>query len=136
MTPDRRPDHAAEDESRPKPWIGLAPASEELARLRQSVWDRTASLDTKAGLVLGFAGVLVALIRDHPTPLKVIAQALALLAAGLAVCALWPTTGKELNPRVFRDRYMLKPEEEARLGRASPSSQPARSGKRGQSVPE
>lgn len=48
------------------------------------------SLDTKAGLVLGFAGVLIALGNGSGSLVGQIAVVLAALSAGVAVSAFWP----------------------------------------------
>ncbi len=48
------------------------------------------SLDTKSGLVLGFAGVLIALSRDFEGVDGIAASLSAAVAAGLSLAAFWP----------------------------------------------
>jgi hypothetical protein len=54
------------------------------------------SLDTKAGLVLGFAGVLIGL--GNRSWLGVPSVLLAVLAAGMAVAAFWPRRFPSFDP--------------------------------------
>ncbi len=56
------------------------------------------SLDTKAGLVLGFAGVLTALVPDANSVLGIVSIGLAGLAAISAVAAFWPRHFPAIDP--------------------------------------
>jgi hypothetical protein len=78
------------------------------------------SLDTKAGVVLGFAGVLVGLgATAQPVVLKsVISQAglgLTVAAAVLAAWAFLPRNFPVLELRRLRDKYLVASEEQTRL---------------------
>lgn len=57
---------------------------------RQAQLSHFDSLDTKAGLVLGFSGVLIALGNDAASILGIASILVAALAAGWAVAAFWP----------------------------------------------
>ena len=48
------------------------------------------SLDTKAGLVLGFAGVLIAVGNEAGSPFGIASIIAAVFAAGAAVASFWP----------------------------------------------
>lgn len=61
------------------------------------------SLDTKAGLVLGFAGVLTAITREADSILEVLAIVAAAVAAVAAVGAFWPREYQSLDPARLGD---------------------------------
>jgi hypothetical protein len=78
------------------------------------------SLDTKAGVILGFAGVLVGLgATAQPSLSKSVAfqigLSLAVVAAVLAAWAFVPRRFPVLELRVLRDKYLAAPEAETRL---------------------
>ncbi|MCZ6661462.1 MAG: hypothetical protein O6951_00865 [Actinobacteria bacterium] len=56
------------------------------------------SLDTKAGLVLGFAGVLIALGNDATSLVGIMSIVGAALAAGAAVASFWPRGFPSIDP--------------------------------------
>jgi hypothetical protein len=56
------------------------------------------SLDTKAGLVLGFAGVLIAVARDTDSWAGITSIVFAGLAAAAAVAAFWPRQFPSIDP--------------------------------------
>jgi len=77
-----------------------------LIREEESYRFRAGSIDTKAGLLLGAAGIVVALVGNEPGVAELAAQ---LLAAGSGVTAaltLWPRVDKGIAPRSLRDRYL------------------------------
>lgn len=61
------------------------------------------SLDTKAGLVLGFAGVLIAVARDADSIFGILSIAAAAAAAVAAVAAFWPRDYPTLDPSRLGD---------------------------------
>ncbi|MGH2710136.1 MAG: hypothetical protein ACRDH9_02900 [Actinomycetota bacterium] len=69
------------------------------------------SLDSKAGIVLGFAGALVALSPPGAGVLINLGRGIGVLAALLALSAFWPRTYKTIaNLRLLRDRYLTAEE--------------------------
>lgn len=81
--------------------LGQAAERERDAQLRH--FD---SLDTKAGIVLGFAGVLVALAGRMLGGLSLGAQVAAALASLLALLSFLPRELPVLELRKMRDRYL------------------------------
>ena len=77
---------------------------------------RADALDSKAGVLLGFAGVLVALSLDklHGT-FGHVASGIAALAGLLAAAAFIPRAYPTLALRHLRDRYLTSEEEFTRL---------------------
>lgn len=67
---------------------------------------RAASIDTRSGLLLGAAGVLVALAGSKGDIAAVLSQILAAAAGSAAVYALWPRVDKGIAPRALRDHYL------------------------------
>jgi hypothetical protein len=67
------------------------------------------SLDSKAGLVLGFAGTLVALASSHHGAVAIAGQGLAALAAGLALWAFLPRRYPVLELAAVRDLWTRLP---------------------------
>lgn len=64
------------------------------------------SLDTKAGLILGFSGVLIALTSDRVTVVALIARAIGVLAATVALAAFAPRGFPSIDIHVIRRRYL------------------------------
>jgi hypothetical protein len=64
------------------------------------------ALDSKAGILLGFAGALVALTPTEDHLLVDVGRMAAVLAAALALWAFWPRRYSVTNLRVLRDRYL------------------------------
>jgi hypothetical protein len=77
-----------------------------LAREEDSYRHRAAGIDTRAGLLLGAAGALVALVGTQPTLAGAGAQVLAAGAGGAAVLTLWSRVDKGIAPRSLRNRYL------------------------------
>lgn len=61
------------------------------------------SLDTKAGLVLGFAGVLIAVAQETDSIFGVLSIVAAAAAAVAAVAAFWPRDYPTLDPSRLGD---------------------------------
>lgn len=78
----------------------------EVQREREAQLRHFESLDTKAGIVLGFAGVLVALGGRAGTLLGALGQITAAVGALLAVAAFFPRVYPVLRLRHLRDRYL------------------------------
>lgn len=76
---------------------------------------RSTSLDTKAGLLLGVAGVLIGLAAQVPGYLEVAAQLAAALGGGAAVWSFWPRVAGAIGPRQLRDRYLTQSADVTRL---------------------
>lgn len=67
------------------------------------------SLDTKAGVAVGFAGVIAAIGRDVVPIVAKVGVGLAVVAAVLAVLSFWPRKHPVLDPR--RLRHYLRADE-------------------------
>jgi len=72
-------------------------------------------LDSKAGVLLGFSGVLVALTTRTPTPVGALAAFAALLAIVFALSAYMPRRVPTLDVLPLRDRYLTAHERFSRL---------------------
>lgn len=77
-----------------------------LDREEESYRFRAGGIDTKAGLILGAAGVLVALVGTHPSVAGLIGQLLAVGSGAAAVSAMWPKIDKAIGPERLRDKYL------------------------------
>ena len=73
-----------------------------------------ASFDSKAGVLLGLAGVIIGFTPDIG-PVGLAARLSAALAAGFAIAAMLPRVSAGLNPRRLRDRYLNLDLQESRL---------------------
>ena len=82
---------------------------------RQAQLSHFEALDAKAGIVLGFAGALVALAPNHYQVLPIVGRALAVASGFFALFTFWPRRYRVLDLLALRDRY-LEP------NRSSPSS--------------
>lgn len=70
------------------------------------------SLDQKAGLALGFAGLLVTLSNDIVQPWRFLGASASIVAAGLALWSFWPRKVPVLdNAR----KYLAAPEHQTRM---------------------
>ncbi|KAA9149137.1 hypothetical protein FPZ12_043840 [Amycolatopsis acidicola] len=92
----------AEEEQYPSMPVVRAELDIELGLLER----RATAVDTKAGLVLGFAGVLVGLTKDGLTWITAAGQVLAVVAAVLAISAFLPRYGGAVNPMTLRRKYL------------------------------
>ncbi|TFV58342.1 hypothetical protein E4P41_13045 [Geodermatophilus sp. DF01-2] len=77
-----------------------------LVREEDSYRFRAQGMDTRLGLLLSAAGVLVALVGNRPSVAGLAGQVLALAAGATAVHGLWPRVDKGVAPRRLRDRYL------------------------------
>jgi hypothetical protein len=75
-------------------------------------WD---ALDSKAGVMLGFAGALAALAPADVNTLVDIGRLSAVAGALVAVWAFWPRGYGSVNVRAYRDRYLASEPAFARL---------------------
>jgi len=89
---------------RPLPSIDLVLEEARSARAAQLV--HFEALDAKAGVVLGFAGALVALAPDRADPLIVIGRFGAVLSGMAALGSFWPRQYWLTDLRVLRDKYL------------------------------
>jgi len=87
----------------------------ELDRSELSYQQRAQSLDGKAGLVLGAAGVIVALAAAHESVLRTVGQGFAVLAGIAAGWAFLPRTGGTINPAELQEHYLDQSELRTRL---------------------
>jgi hypothetical protein len=72
------------------------------------------AFDTRAGLVIGFVGVLIGLSVDDPSLLQIIAQFLAVGAALAAGRSLVPRLGSGIGPRALYSKYATRQPAETR----------------------
>jgi hypothetical protein len=77
-----------------------------LAREEDSYRLRAQSIDTRLGLLLAAAGVVVPVVGDGPSVAGLIGQVLAVCAGGSSVYGLWSRVDKGIAPRKLRDRYL------------------------------
>jgi hypothetical protein len=102
------------------PLPSLALVVEQVAAERETMNTHAESLDTKAGVVLGFAGVLVGLgataqsIVSNETVFQV-GLGIAVLSAALAAWAFLPRRYPVLEVFRLRQSYLMAPEEETQL---------------------
>lgn len=87
----------------------------ELDREQESYERRASSVDTKAGLILAAAGVVVSFRATQPTLPGICAQVVAGVAGGLAVLAFLPRVAGTLSPMALRNAYVHRPEETTKL---------------------
>lgn len=87
----------------------------ELDKRRQEQSQKAASFDTRAGLVLGFGGVLIGLAPAQTTALHLSGQVAAALAAAVAGWSLTFRVTGSVGPRALRDNYLTKAPEETQL---------------------
>lgn len=106
---------------RPTPHIdaGRVPSlsiiEDALQREDDSYRNRANSLDTKAGVILSAAGLIVVLVGIHSSVAGVIGQ-LAAIGTGIAsVLTFLPRVDKAIGPRNLRDRYIQSDETTTRL---------------------
>lgn len=87
----------------------------ELDREQESHERRAAGVDTKAGLILAAAGVVVGLQAMQATLFGILAQVAAAVAGGLAVLAFLPRVAGTLSPLSLRNAYLHRPEDLTKL---------------------
>lgn len=79
---------------------------DEVDRLIAEQGKRADNFDTKAGLLLGFCGVIVGFSPGDGGVLSVLAKVVAALAAGASVGALMPRVSGSVAPRYLREHYL------------------------------
>ena len=72
------------------------------------------ALDNKAGIVLGFAGLLITLAPDVPVAFQLVGVVTGTGSVGLALAAFWPRQFPVLEPSALR-RYLRADEAFTRL---------------------
>jgi len=93
----------------------LQVVEDELDRAELASQQRAQSLDGKAGLILGAAGVIVALAAAHESVLRTVGQGFAVAAGAAAGWAFLPRTGGTINPAGLQEHYLDQPELQTRL---------------------
>lgn len=82
------------------------PSLDLLLSLVQAERDKQLShfdaLDNKAGIVLGFSGLLITLAPDVPTAYRLVGVLAAAVAAAFALAAFWPRRFPVLEPSPLR----------------------------------
>ena len=73
------------------------------------------SIDTKAGIVLGFAGALVALVSGRRTTLVELGRTVAVLSGFLSLWTFWPRRYWSTDLRPLREKYLAAEPEFTRL---------------------
>lgn len=86
-----------------------------LVRAEESYRFRAGSVDSKAGLLLGAVGVLIALVGSEPSVPGLLAQFFAALSGIMLVLSLRPRRGEGMNPRKLRDQYLQADPPTARI---------------------
>ena len=89
------------------PLPSLGPILEEVRHERDGQLRHFDALDQKAGILLGFAGALVALAPTQTNAVVDIGRGLAVIAAGAALSAFWPRRYRAIvELRLLRERYL------------------------------
>jgi hypothetical protein len=87
----------------------------ELDRLTLAQAGAMSSLDTKAGLLAGFAAVLAGIAPSDTDALRLASRVVAVLAALAAVWAYWPKRqSEEISPANLHRAYLARPARETR----------------------
>jgi hypothetical protein len=86
----------------------------ELDRRQAACEARWNAIDTKAGLLLAAAGVLIAINADKPSVFIVVAELLAAGAGAAAIRSMFPRKGSDINPATLLDDFYMKPAAETR----------------------
>jgi hypothetical protein len=84
----------------------LQVVGEEVRAVRNAQLQHFDSIDTKAGVVLGFAAGLVALAPDRASPFVRVGRAIAVLSGFLALWTVWPRRYWSTNLRSLRDKHL------------------------------
>ena len=87
----------------------------ELNRAEDSLERRGAQVDTKAGLILATAGVVITFGAPPQNLLEVLTKVAAAVAGALAVLAITPRVAGSLSPQLLRDTYVHRPEDTTKL---------------------
>lgn len=111
----RRVARVTEPDPPADPHPSLAVIDAQLDRSELSFQQRAQSLDGKAGLILGAAGVVVALASADESILRTVGQGFAVAAGAAAAWAFLPRTGGTIDPAELRALYLDQPEFTTRL---------------------
>lgn len=84
----------------------LGVVEDAVSRQEASYRDRAGGVDTKAGVLLSAAGVIVVLVGAEPATAGLVGQCLAVAAGAAAVAAFLPRVDKSISPARLRDRYL------------------------------
>ncbi|MGH3844699.1 MAG: hypothetical protein ACRDR6_13090 [Pseudonocardiaceae bacterium] len=87
----------------------------ELDIEREAQDQRSASADTRAGLIVGFSGVMASIAVNSKSLLTLPGLGLAVVAAVLATTVLWPRLQSTVSPRALRNRYLAGPPDVIKL---------------------
>lgn len=87
----------------------------ELDREQESHERRAGQVDTKAGLILAAASVIVSVRSATPSLLGLLAQTAAATAGGLAIWAFFPRVAGTVSPLRLRSAYIHQPVEVTKL---------------------
>ena len=79
---------------------------EEVRSERRMQLTHLEALDTKAGIILGFAGALVALLTDRTEMPLLIGRFLAVAGGLAALASFWPRRFATTDLRALRDKYL------------------------------
>jgi hypothetical protein len=88
---------------------------DELNRSQDSLERRSASLDTKAGLILAAAAVLITRPTTSTTTLGLLVQVGGAIAGAFAAGALLPRVSGALSPLMLRKQYVHLPDPDTKL---------------------
>lgn len=91
--------------------VGLRSIDLVLDEMRSARQDQMAhfdALDAKAGVLLGFSGVLVALGLQVQSPVTLVGVVCAALATLFSVSVYWPRKLAKLQAAVLREKYLTE----------------------------
>jgi hypothetical protein len=75
---------------------------------------RNDTVDSRAGAVLGFSGVVAGLALNSKSLWALPGALVAAIAAVVAASAVWPRSQETVKPRALHGRYMPRPPEETK----------------------
>lgn len=96
-------------------WPSIDVITEDLNRRDAGLISRVSALETKAGLNLGFASVLISQLHNVGGWSGHLSAASAFGSMVAAILAMWPIKTKELSPIALRDKYLMSPVPKAKL---------------------
>jgi hypothetical protein len=73
---------------------------------RAAQLDHFDALDMKAGVILGFAGAIIALSSPAATATTIVGKALAIVSAGFTIGTFWPRRFWTMDVLALRDGYL------------------------------
>ncbi|MGH3498965.1 MAG: hypothetical protein ACRDP1_16010 [Nocardioidaceae bacterium] len=105
----------AVDDAHVEPYPSLDVVRGELDQRVAEQQQRSSDFDNRAGLLLGFAGVLIGLGTAGPLAVHLAGQVLAAAAGGAATWSLMPRISAAVSPRQLRNRYLAQDVETTKL---------------------